>query len=129
MSATPAAYIAFTAPINPPGASTLSREQIWAGLQRKVRHAEEFVGGAIKSTEVISESKDEHGREVVTREVIFREGDRRVKEVCTLFEPAKVEVSNSDMQIGSRLTLLSSYNQTAQRCSISFQILLMDSFI
>lgn len=129
MSATPAAYIAFTAPINPAGASTLSREQIWAGLQRKVRHAEEFVGGAIKSTDVISESKDEHGREVITREVVFREGDRRVKEVCTLFEPMKVEVSHSYMQNGSRLTLLSSCKQTAQGCSISFQILLMDSFI
>lgn len=71
----------------------LTLPQIWAGLQRKVRHAEEFVGGAIKSTDVISVGKDSHGREVITREVVFSEGDRRVKEVCTLYEPMKVEVS------------------------------------
>lgn len=92
--ATPAAYIAFTAPINPSESSpVLSKEQIWACLHRKVRNAEEFVGGAIKSTEVLSESKDEHGRLVITREVVFAEGDRRVKEVCTFYEGVKVDVS------------------------------------
>lgn len=96
MSETPAAYIAFTAPVNPAGVEpVLTRAQIWQGLHRKVRHAEEFVGGAIKSTDVISESKDDHGREVVTREVVFSEGDRRVKEVCTFYPDMKVEVSSA----------------------------------
>lgn len=94
--ATPAAYMAFSAPINPPGASPeLTLAQVWAGLQRKVRHAEEFVGGAIKSTDVISVDKDNHGREVITREVVFVEGERRVKEICTFYEPMKVEVSSN----------------------------------
>jgi len=94
MSATPAAYIAFSAPINPSGASpVLTKAQIYACLHRKVRHAEEFVAGAIKATDVLSESTDEHGREVVTREVVFAEGDRRVKEVCTSFGGVKTEVS------------------------------------
>ena len=70
MASTPAAYLAFTAPLNPPGSTTLTRDQVWAGLHRKVRHAEEFVGGAITATDVISEYKDEHGRDVVEREVI-----------------------------------------------------------
>jgi len=96
MSETPAAYIAFTAPVNPAGAEpVLTRAQIWQGLHRKVEHAEEFVGGAIKSTDVISHSKDDHGREVITREVVFTDGDRRVKEVCTLYEDMKVEVRTS----------------------------------
>lgn len=92
--ATPAAYIAFTSPINPSGASpVLTKEQIWACLHRKVRHAEDFVGGAIKTTDVLSESKDEHGRQVITREVVFADGDRRVKEVCTFYDGVKVDVS------------------------------------
>lgn len=85
--------MAFTAPINPSGASpVLTRAQIWKGLERKVRHAEEFVGAAIKSTDVLDVSKDDKGREVVTREVVFAEGNRKVKEVCTLYEDMKVEV-------------------------------------
>lgn len=90
----PAAYIAFTAPINPTGATpVLSRDQVWAGLHRKVRHAEEFVGNAIKSTTVLEEKKDDLGRDVVVRECVFREGNRKVKEVCTFFPQMKVEVS------------------------------------
>ncbi|KAK5072244.1 hypothetical protein LTR70_010531 [Exophiala xenobiotica] len=97
MSATPAAYIAFSAPINPSGASpVLTKAQIYACLHRKVRHAEEFVAGAIKATDVLSESTDEHGREVVTREVVFAEGDRRVKEVCTSFGGVKTEFIQPD---------------------------------
>lgn len=107
MAETPAAYIAFTAPINPPGVSpVLTIDQVWAGLHRKVRHAEEFVAGAIKHTDVISESKDDHGREVVTRDVIFVEGDRKVREVCTFFPQMKVEVSTQRLTMrGRRLTL------------------------
>jgi len=94
MPAPPAAYIAFSAPINPPDVSpVLTKAQITACLHRKIRHAEEFVAGAIKSTDVLSESTDEHGREVVTREVVFAEGDRRVKEVCTSSGGVKHEVS------------------------------------
>lgn len=92
--ATPAAYIAFTAPINPPGATpVLTIDQVWEGLGRKVRNASEFVGGAIRSTTVISENKDEHGRDVITRDVIFEEGSRKAREVCTFFPKMKVEVS------------------------------------
>lgn len=50
------------------------------------------MGGAIKSTKVVGESKDEHGREVVTRDVIFSEGNREAREVCTFSPPMCVEV-------------------------------------
>ena len=92
MSPTPAAYIAWTSPINPTGSTPLTVAQIWAGLHRKVRHAEEFVPAAIKSTDVISESVDEHGREVVTRDVVFIEGGRKAREICTFYPRMKVEV-------------------------------------
>lgn len=97
MPATPSVYLAYTAPINPPSSTpTLTVPQIWAGLQRKVRHAEEFVPKAIKSIDVISESTDDHGREVVTRDVMFLEegaGEaRKAREVCTFFPMMKVEV-------------------------------------
>lgn len=88
----PANYVAYTAPINPPSAEPkLTEAQIWALLRRKIRRAEDFVGGAILETEVVSETKDTQGRPVTTRMVTFREGNRRVEEVVTTFYPVKVE--------------------------------------
>ncbi|KAK7705336.1 hypothetical protein SLS64_005424 [Diaporthe eres] len=88
----PANYVAYTAPVNPPSAEPkLSEPQIWALLRRKIRRAEDFVGGAILNTEVISESEDTRGRPVTTRMVTFREGNRRAEEVVTTFYPVKVE--------------------------------------
>ncbi|KAK2604927.1 hypothetical protein N8I77_007817 [Diaporthe amygdali] len=85
-------YVAYTAPINPASSEPkLSQKHIWALLRRKIRRAEDFVGGAILNTEVVSESKDAHGRPVTTRMVTFREGNRRVEEVVTTFYPIKVE--------------------------------------
>lgn len=90
-------YIAYTAPINPPTAETkLSIEHIWPLLQRKIRRAEDFVGVAIKSTDVISRSTTPAGQAVTTREVIFREGNRRVREECIEFKPMKVEFGQPD---------------------------------
>lgn len=85
-------YVAYTAPINTPSAEPkLTEAQIWALLRRKIRRAEDFVGGAILETEVVSETKDTQGRPVTTRMVTFREGNRRVEEVVTTFYPVKVE--------------------------------------
>lgn len=85
-------YVAYTAPINPSSAEPkLTEAQIWALLRRKIRRAEDFVGGAILETEVVSETKDTQGRPVTTRMVTFREGNRRVEEVVTTFYPVKIE--------------------------------------
>lgn len=88
----PTNNIAFTAPINPAGASPkLQPEQIWAGLRQKIRSAETFVPNAIQSTTVISESIDPTtGNEVTVREVVFVGGQRKVQEIVTAFEPSRV---------------------------------------
>ncbi|UKZ74693.1 hypothetical protein TrVFT333_002363 [Trichoderma virens FT-333] len=84
--------IAFTAPINPVGASpVLKREQIWAGLLLKIRSAETFVPQAIQSTTVISESTDAStGNPATVREVVFRNDQRKVIETVTAYEPSRV---------------------------------------
>ncbi|OQE16785.1 hypothetical protein PENSTE_c023G01593 [Penicillium steckii] len=93
--------IAFTAPINPPGTTPLSKAQIWAGLLLKIRSAETFVAAAIQSTDVVSESTDAQGNPVTVREVLFRESQKKVKEVVTAFEPCRVEFEQPD---GSRVS-------------------------
>ncbi|KAJ5090467.1 hypothetical protein N7532_009151 [Penicillium argentinense] len=93
--------LAFTAPINPAGSTPLTRDQIWAGLQLKIRSAETFVSAAIQSTDVLSESTDTSGNPVTVREVLFRESQKKVKEVVTAFEPCRVEFEQPD---GSRVS-------------------------
>lgn len=94
-------HIAFTAPINPPGATLLTRDQVWAGLLLKIRSAETFVSAAIQSTEVLSESTDSSGNAVTVREVLFREGQKKTKETVTAFEKCRVEFEQPD---GSRIS-------------------------
>jgi hypothetical protein len=81
-------HLAYTAPINPAGASpVLTIPQIWAGLQRKIRHAEEFVP-VIESCTVDS---DENG--VVVRQVKFKKGlgpKDEAREVVRSYEPSWV---------------------------------------
>lgn len=63
-------YLSHTSPINPTSASpVLSVDQIWKGLQRKVRFAQEFVP-VIESCEVLEEKADG----TVVRDVKFKEG-------------------------------------------------------
>ena len=93
----PSHNIAYTAPINPSGASpVLTRAQVWSGLELKITAAQEFVK-AILSTEVISEEKAP-GTElpVTNREVVFKEGNKRVQERCITCEPTKVEFHQGD---------------------------------
>ncbi len=87
--------IAYTQAINPAGATpVLTKPQLWKGLQRKVRRAQDFVP-------VITGSKvlEEHDN-VVVREAYFgkkedgetvpgQEG-KTIREKCILFEPTKV---------------------------------------
>lgn len=93
----PANFVAYTAPINPPSASPkLTLEQVWALLRRKVTHAEDFVPVAIKATEVVSETKDGLGRPVTTRIVTFVEGNERVQEIVTTLYPMMVQFRRMD---------------------------------
>lgn len=86
-------HIAYTALINPAGATpVLTREHIWPLLRRKIHRAQEFVGGAITSTTVLStNTTSTTGHPVTVREVTFAEGDLRPREECVEYEPMKVE--------------------------------------
>ena len=63
-------HLSYTSKINKPGDSpVLSIDQIWKGLQRKVRFAQEFVP-VIESCTVLEEKEDG----TVVRDVKFKEG-------------------------------------------------------
>lgn len=82
--------IAYTAPVNPPGTTpALTPGQIWKGLQRKIRRAQDFVP-VITECEVLSETR---GGEEVLRRVRFAEGHGPpgwVEERCVEYAPIKV---------------------------------------
>ncbi len=93
----PANYVAYTAPINPAGASVqLTLDHIWPLLERKIRAAEDFVGGTIASTDVLSRSTTAAGQPVTVREIVFHVGNRRVREECVEYWPMKVEFRQPD---------------------------------
>jgi len=85
-------YLAYTAPINPPNTTpVLTVPQVWQGLQRKIRFAQEFVS-AITSCTVL---EDKDG--VVTRAVTFKEGlglATDVREVVKSYEPTWVSLTS-----------------------------------
>jgi len=83
-------HCAYTEKVNPAGATpVLSRDQIWKGLQRKIRRAQDFVP-VIQACDVL-EDKDN----VVVREAHFIKGDGipagKVKEVCKSYYPTRVD--------------------------------------
>ncbi|KAK3290917.1 uncharacterized protein B0H64DRAFT_331599 [Chaetomium fimeti] len=95
---------AYTAPINPPGATpTLTPAQVWTGLQYKVRRAEKFVP-VITACEVVSEEKPAAGTDgahVITRLATFREGagpkgGGTIREVCRLYAPCRIDFVQED---------------------------------
>ncbi|GAM82883.1 hypothetical protein ANO11243_008690 [Dothideomycetidae sp. 11243] len=88
--------LAFTAPINPPETSPkLSTPQVWAGLQRKVRHAPEFVP-AIGTCRVLSDSSDPDDG-TVEREVTFAaDPEHKIKEKCVSAGGLKVDFHQPD---------------------------------
>jgi hypothetical protein len=85
-------YFAHTSPINPPSATpVLTHAQVWAGLQRKIRFAQEFVP-VIESCNVLSDTDG-----VVTRDVKFKKGamphDELVREVVKWYGDAWVRTN------------------------------------
>lgn len=93
--------LAYTSQINTGKPSpTLTIPQVWAGLQRKVRAGHEFVP-AIVSTDVIEEKTDgKKNVPVVVREVVFKEGNRRVREECYEYAPIKVSLTACGQETG-----------------------------
>lgn len=82
--------LAYTSKINPAGATpVLTRAQVWKGLQRKIRYAQEFVP-VIESCTVL---EDKDG--IVKREVKFKPGlapRDQATEVVRGYEDAWVSV-------------------------------------
>lgn len=90
-------HVAYTAPINPPGATpVLTHQHIWPLLRRKVHRAQEFVPGAISSTSILSTTTNATGHPVTVREVTFIEGNRVVREDCAEYKPMKIEFLQGD---------------------------------
>lgn len=92
----------YTAPVNRPGQPVLTIEQLWKGLQRKVKHAEEFVP-VIISCNVLSEDAGASDLEPysVTRIVNFdkaktAEAADSVREVCKHYPPIRVDFLRDD---------------------------------
>ncbi|KAI0837164.1 DUF1857-domain-containing protein [Hypoxylon sp. FL0890] len=108
--------LAYTAPINPAGVTlTLTLAQVWAGLQRKVLHAEEFVP-VIEECHVLSGEEDKTtGNFKVTRQVRFKPGSEPssgaggtlVKEVVVHYPPCRVDFEQPD---GSTIANIVSQN-------------------
>lgn len=84
-------HCAYTEQINPAGAApVLTRDQIWRGLQRKVRRAQDFVP-VIEGCDVI----EDKGNEVVRVAHFKAMGDRpamKVQETCRSYYPTKVRL-------------------------------------
>jgi hypothetical protein len=91
-------HIAFTAPINPPGATpVLTRAQVWSCIELKIRSAETFVPKSIESTTILTEETDPITRNPITvRDVVFVEGKRKVRERCVAYEPSRVDFIQED---------------------------------
>ncbi|KAI1378561.1 DUF1857-domain-containing protein [Hypoxylon crocopeplum] len=94
--------LAYTAPINPSGATpTLTPAQVWAGLQRKVRRAQDFVPIIEACTVVSEETVANTGNLKVVREVRFAAGSEPaggalVREACIHLAPCRVDFEQPD---------------------------------
>ncbi|KAF9693657.1 hypothetical protein EKO04_008206 [Ascochyta lentis] len=88
-------HLSHTTPINPPSTTpVLTLPQIWAGLQRKVRHAEEFVP-VIASCTVLEEREDG----TVVRDVVFKAGlgpKAKARETVREYYPSWVDFEQED---------------------------------
>lgn len=92
--------MSYTAPINRPGLPMLSATQIWRCVDRKVRHAEDFVP-AIVHTELLSESRTELKRRVTFAADGHPAGIKEAVETCRMYEPCRVDFVAAD---GSTIT-------------------------
>ncbi|KAL8850365.1 MAG: hypothetical protein Q9221_004685 [Calogaya cf. arnoldii] len=92
--------MSYTAPINRPGLPVLTATQVWRCVERKVRHAEDFVL-AIVNTELLSESPTELKRRVTFAANGHPAGVKEAVETCRIYEPCRVDFFAAD---GSTIT-------------------------
>jgi len=83
--------VAYTQAVNPVGATpVLTREQVWAGMEGKVRRAHLFVP-VFEDCKVIEEHDNVVVRETKLKPMEGRPGKTQ-RETCHLFKPAKVRI-------------------------------------
>lgn len=108
--------LAYTAPVNPAGATpALTLPQVWAGLQRKVLRAQEFVPVIVECNVLSEETVQDTGSLKITREVRFKAGSEPgsgaggtlVKEIVTHYPPCRVDFEQPD---GSTIANIVSQN-------------------
>ncbi|KAH7126078.1 hypothetical protein EDB81DRAFT_698590 [Dactylonectria macrodidyma] len=91
--------LAYTSPINPPGASpVLTQDQVWEALKRKVRTPSDFVP-VITTCEVISEEGPEDGFKLVRRVTFvpgFKEDGDTAEETCLHYPPSRIDFHQQD---------------------------------
>ena len=88
-------YAARTLPVNPPDAEfVLSLDTLWAGLQRKIRRATEFVP-VMRECTVVSDEND-----VVVRDCVLEHQDGKLRNM-------REEVTSYGKQWVSRLAMYS----------------------
>jgi hypothetical protein len=82
-------HIAYTEPVNPSGATPiLTRDQIWRGLQRKVRRAQDFIA-VVEGCDIVSDEPDEVVR-IAHFKAFAGKPPGSMKEVCRSYWPTKV---------------------------------------
>ncbi|KAL8784356.1 MAG: hypothetical protein Q9213_004008 [Squamulea squamosa] len=92
--------MSYTVPINRPGLPVLTETQIWRCVDRKVRHAEQFVP-SIVHTELLSESGTELKRRITFARDGHPAGAKDAVETCRMYEPCRVDFVAAD---GSTIT-------------------------
>ncbi|KAH8891196.1 duf1857 domain-containing protein [Thozetella sp. PMI_491] len=103
--------IAYTAPINPPGAEpVLTKAQVWAGLAHKARVPQDFVP-VVEACEIHSDTGD-----AVTCTVTFKSDSNvahahAIREVCRLRPPCQLSY---EMEDGSTAVNIISWGNEAQ---------------
>jgi hypothetical protein len=82
-------HLAYTEPVNPAGASpTLTRDQIWAGLQRKIRRAQDFIA-VVEGCDIVSDAPEEVVR-IAHFKAFAGKPPGSMKEVCRSYWPTRV---------------------------------------
>lgn len=90
--------VAYTQAINPAGVTpVITRAQLWAGMEMKVRKAHEFVP-VFSDCKVLEEHDNVIVRETTLKPMEGRPGKTQ-KETCKLYKPVKASSANDTLEL------------------------------
>ena len=105
--------VAYTQPINPSGATPkITREQLWKGMDMKVRRAHDFVP-VFSDCKVLEEYDNVVVRETTLKPMEGRPGKTQ-KETCKLYKPVKVDMPHEGLAYDTDCCRSISMNPLAQ---------------